>query len=454
MVSLARLFACLILVASTSLAAASVARADRRVALVIGNGAYRHATVLANPRNDAEDVAAALGRLGFAVETALDADREQMQEAAIRFARLVRGSDVALFYYSGHALQFAGVNYLVPVDAALTDEVDLRRLVRADDIVADLQQAGTIRVLVLDACRDNPLAEELKRSVGRTRALAVSRGLAKIDSPLGTIISYATQAGRTADDGGGRNSPYTAAFLQNIEAREEIGAVFRNIAADVYRATGQTQLPELAISLIGNYHLNEPAAAPAQAEAPASIPSPAPGPVDVAAQTWAVTRDSTSIAVLEDFARQFGATPFGSMARARIAELRRDQVAALPPSPVATTPPVAVVPPPAAAKPPPVAALPPKPAAPAGRPPLGAPRVGMTFTGGGKIIRYYQSPSAAACRGDCEREPSCNAYGWIKPGGYAPGDPSMCYLDAEVVYAVKHSCCVVATRGRFPPPPP
>jgi uncharacterized caspase-like protein len=176
-------------------------------------------------------------------------------EATIKFARAARTADLAVFYYSGHALQFAGVNYLAPVDATLTDDTDLRRMTRVDEIVADLQQAKTLRILVLDSCRDNPLAEELKRAIGPTRALSIQRGLAKIDSPEGMIISYATQAGRTAVDGDDRNSPYTAAFLKHIEEKQEIGTVFRQITADVYESTGRKQLPELSLSLIGEFYL-------------------------------------------------------------------------------------------------------------------------------------------------------------------------------------------------------
>ena len=126
-----------------------------------------------------------------------------MDAAAVRFARAARDADVALFYYSGHAMQYAGINYLLPIDAKLTDEADLRLLERVDDIMIDLQRAKNLRILVLDSCRDNPLAEELKRSNGTTRAMSVSRGLAKIDNPEGLIVAYATQAGRTAEDGTG-----------------------------------------------------------------------------------------------------------------------------------------------------------------------------------------------------------------------------------------------------------
>jgi hypothetical protein len=120
---------------------------------------------------------------------------------------------------------------------------------------------------VLDACRDNPFAEALKRSIGRARGASLDRGLAKMNSPQGMIVAYATQAGRTAEDGSGRNSPYTAAFLKNIETPEEIGTVFRRISAEVYDTTGRTQLPELSLSLIGEFYLKGSASAsPASAK--------------------------------------------------------------------------------------------------------------------------------------------------------------------------------------------
>ncbi|HEY6256822.1 MAG TPA: caspase family protein, partial [Xanthobacteraceae bacterium] len=232
------------------------ASADQRVALVIGNGGYAHASHLLNPPHDAEDVAAALKQSGFETIVGVDLDQAAMQDTVIRFARAARSADIALFYYSGHAMQYAGINYLMPIDANLADEADLRRMVRVDDILADLQQAKSLRILVLDSCRDNPLAEELKRSIGRTRGVSIARGLARIESQEGMIVAYATQAGRTAEDGNGRNSPYTAAFLKRIPEKEEIGVVFRRISADVYQATNRAQLPELSLSLISDFYLN------------------------------------------------------------------------------------------------------------------------------------------------------------------------------------------------------
>ncbi len=290
------------------------ALADKRVALVIGNGAYKNAPRLPNPKNDAQDVAAALKRVGFETILGLDLDRDGMEDSAVRFSRAARDADVSMFYYSGHAMQFGGVNYLMPVDAKLTDEADLRRLTKVDDIVADLQQAKNLRILVLDSCRDNPLAEALRTSAAHRGIGGASRGLAKIDSPLGMIVAYATQAGRTADDGNGRNSPFTTAFLKDVEAPDEIGTVFRRIAANVYETTGHKQLPELSLSLIGEFYLGgRPQIDAAKAAA--------------AAQAWDAIKDTSSVAMLDTFIRQFGDSVFAPFARARRDELGRNQVA-------------------------------------------------------------------------------------------------------------------------------
>ncbi|WP_291689679.1 caspase family protein [Bradyrhizobium sp.] len=253
---LARLLTAFVVAVSATGVGVDLCLADARVALVIGNGAYQNAPALPNPRNDATDVAAALRSLGFDTILATDLDKSGMDEATIRFSRIARTADVAMFYYSGHALQFGGVNYLAPVDARLIDEADLRRMTRVDDVVGDLAQAKNLRILVLDSCRDNPLADQLKRSIGATRGISLQRGLAKIDSPEGMIVAYATQAGRTAEDGDGRNSPYTAAFLKHVDETAEIGSIFRRVSADVYEATNHAQLPELSLSFIGEFYLH------------------------------------------------------------------------------------------------------------------------------------------------------------------------------------------------------
>ncbi len=291
--------------------------ANQRVALVVGNSAYVRAPHLINPINDAEDVASALKRSGFEVIIATNLSKVAMEEAFISFSRVTREADVAMFYYAGHALQFGGVNYLVPVDAQLKDEADLRRLVRLDDIVADVQQAKNLRIIVLDACRDNPLADQLRRSIGASRSAYIGRGLAKMDSPLGTIIAYATQAGRTADDGDGRNSPFTTAFLNNLERKEEIGTVFRRISVDVYQSTRQKQLPEISLSLIGEFYLN--GRLPIDT---GGTPAPVPvNPCDEAQEHWTKSDLANTKSSYEEHLARFPACSFATFARAKIAAL-------------------------------------------------------------------------------------------------------------------------------------
>ena len=297
--------------------------ADNRVALVIGNGAYARVPHLANPVHDAEDVAAALRRSGFEIIVATDLDKAGMDEVMIKFARAARTAYVAMFYYTGHALQFGGINYLVPVDAQLSDEADLHRMVRVDDVIADMQPAKNLRILVLDSCRDNPLAEQMKRSIGSTRSASIGRGLAKIDSPEGMIIAYATQPGRTAEDGDGRNSPFTTSFLKNIEAREEIGIIFRRISGDVYQTTHQMQLPEVSLSLTGEFYLNgklQITAMPATTAAPVD-------PCAAASDHWKSTEAINTKAAYEDHLARFPNCPFASLARAKMASLTAPDLA-------------------------------------------------------------------------------------------------------------------------------
>jgi uncharacterized caspase-like protein len=306
------------------------AMAEKRVALVIGNGAYASAPRLPNPSHDAEDVAAALKRSNFEVIFGADVRQSEMQEAAIRFARAANDADVAVFYYSGHAMQFGGVNYLMPIDAKLDDEADLRRFTRVDDILSDLQQAKNLRILVLDSCRDNPLAENLKRSIGQTRGLAMPRGLSKMEAPRGTIVSFSTQAGQTADDGQGRNSPYTTAFLKHIEEPHEIGDVFRDISSDVYQASGKAQLPELSLSIVGRFYLNGPLAV--TINPPASSP-----PLDPCAASeahWKAANAIATTAAYEDHLARFPTCAFANLAKAQLEDLRRQTALKTPSDPV------------------------------------------------------------------------------------------------------------------------
>src|SRR5215468_1290932 len=288
--------------------------ADRRVALVIGNGVYTKAPHLANPPHDVHDVAAALKRINFDVIQGTDLDRARMQDAIVRFARAAQSADVGIFYYSGHAIQFKGVNYLMPVDAKLDDEADLYRFTKVDDVLGYLQQVKALKILVLDACRNNPLAETLKRSIGSTRAVSLQRGLAAMQAPTGTIVSYSTQAGRTAADGTGRNSPYTAAFLRHIEEPSEIGDIFRDVSADVFRVTGEKQLPELSLSIIGKFYLKGPVSVSVNVP-----PRPVPAdPCAAAGDHWKSAEAIGTLAAFEDHLARFSTCSFAGLAKARI----------------------------------------------------------------------------------------------------------------------------------------
>lgn len=193
------------------------ARAAKRVALVIGNSAYTHSTPLRNPSNDANAIAAVLKRLGFKVEKGVNVNRRELESKIRTFAKLARGADVALFFYAGHGLQVNGRNYLVPVDAKLPDEDDLEfETVRLETILTLMERERRTNLMFLDACRDNPLARNLARGMG-TRSAAVGRGLAPVESGVGTLIAFATKPGSVALDGKGANSPFTRALLKHIE---------------------------------------------------------------------------------------------------------------------------------------------------------------------------------------------------------------------------------------------
>lgn len=305
------------------------ALAETRVALVIGNGAYVRAPNLPNPAHDAEDVMAALKRSHFEVISGTDVNEADMQDLAIRFSRAARTADVALFYYSGHAMQFNGVNYLMPVDAELKDEADLKRFTRVDDILNDLQQAKNLRILVLDSCRDNPLTESLKRSIGQGRGATIRQGLIKMEAPLGTIISFSTQAGQTANDGDGRNSPYTGSFLKRIEEPKEIGEIFREVSTDVYEASGKQQLPELSLSIVGNFYLN------GNVNVTVTPSQPPADPCASAETHWKAAASVGTVAAYEDHVARFPGCAFSDLAKAKIEELKK--TAALAPAPMPRT---------------------------------------------------------------------------------------------------------------------
>ena len=251
-----------VLLAFALLFAASVAHAAGRVALVVGNSTYAHIGRLPNPGNDAADMAAALRRLGFEVTTALDADRVELNDALRAFTRQSAGADVSLVFYAGHGIEMDGVNYLVPVDARLERDVDVRfEAVALDDVLVSTTGAS-LRLVVLDACRNNPLARSMQRT-GASRS--VSRGsFGNLDESLlgnETLVAYAAAAGTTAADGTGRNSPYTSALLAYLEEPVELLTLFRQVRAQVLATTNGEQRPHEYQSLLGEHYLRRTACA-------------------------------------------------------------------------------------------------------------------------------------------------------------------------------------------------
>jgi len=181
---------------------------ERRLALVIGNSNYTYIGQIPNPRNDAEDMAKLLKGLGFEVTLGIDLKRADMEDTLIRFARDIRSADTALVFYAGHGIQHLGVNYLVPVDARIEDETELRKLINLQAMIDDLQSASRIRILLIDACRDNKGVQQLNARLPKaTREAGLTRGLARIDNAEGTLVVFATQPNRVAADGKGETAP-------------------------------------------------------------------------------------------------------------------------------------------------------------------------------------------------------------------------------------------------------
>jgi hypothetical protein len=220
--------------------------AGRRVALVIGNGNYRHSSRLSNPVNDATDIAQALRKLGFLVVEGRDLDRRAMEEKVREFGRELDNAALALFFYAGHGMQIGSRNYLIPVDGKLERAGDQNfETIEVGQVLAQMEATKRVNLVFLDACRDNPLARTFVRGSG-TRGLAVVRGA------VGTMIAYATQPDAVARDGTGRNSPFTAALLKHISTPGlDIAALMRRVRADVIAATGDEQVPWDHSSLTG-----------------------------------------------------------------------------------------------------------------------------------------------------------------------------------------------------------
>src|SRR4051812_2199210 len=243
------------------------ALADKRVAFVVGNSDYKNVTVLPNPVNDAAAIAQMFRKASFdVVESRRDLTNYELRRALRDFTEKARDADVAVIYYAGHGIEVDGNNYLIPVDAALERDTDAYdEAIGLDRILQAIEPAKQLRLVILDACRDNPFAKSMKRTVA---SRSLGRGLARVE-PAGanTLIAFAAKGGSTAADGDSKNSPFTTALLKYlVQPGLELGKAFRLVRDDVMNTTGNRQEPFVYGSLGGN----DVALVPAPAVAPAA----------------------------------------------------------------------------------------------------------------------------------------------------------------------------------------
>jgi uncharacterized caspase-like protein len=291
--------------------------AEERLALVIGNGGYQHVAPLTNPPNDARLTADTLKTVGFRLvgEAALvNAERAAMEHAIRDFGRQLRGGAVGLFYYAGHGVQIDGQNYLVPVGADVEDAADVKyELIDLGYVLDEMKNAGNrLNIVILDACRNNPF--------GGRGLRALTRGLAQIQAPEGTIISYATQPGNTASDGAGKNSPFTRALtLSLLKPGLSVFDTFNDVGLAVEAATGGQQQPWLSHSPIqGSFQFHAGTAAPSAP--PANAGEGATAADDRA--FWASVKDSKSPAELQAYLQRFPQGIYAPLASARLGALK------------------------------------------------------------------------------------------------------------------------------------
>jgi uncharacterized caspase-like protein len=208
---------------------------DRRVALVIGNSAYKHLRELPNPKHDAADMATALRTMGFEVTAAFDLDKRSLDRELGEFAQALPDSDVGLFFFAGHGLQASGRNYLLPVDVQLNSVAALEAGTTSLEAVYRAMAATKARIIFLDASRDNPLEP--------TGAAPSQQGLVPMPGAA-AVIGFSTQPGRAAWEGAGRNSPYTASLIRRMQAPgEELSSILAGVRRDVVAATNGKQIP-------------------------------------------------------------------------------------------------------------------------------------------------------------------------------------------------------------------
>jgi Caspase domain len=245
----------------------------KRVALVIGNGAYQHVPALANPPRDSADVAEVLSRLGFSVTLANDLSLEQTKDAVTQFGKVAIDSDIALVFYAGHGIEAYGENWMIPVDARVRDDGDMRsEAINLKTLSSEVAKSKSLGLIILDACRDNPFTPAKAQAVAATTSeivaetertfRSVKKGLAPTEPSGNVLIGFAAKDGTTASDGDGKNSPFTSSLLRHIETPGlEVSFLFRRVRDDVMSATNGLQQPYVYGSLSRTEIFLKPASA-------------------------------------------------------------------------------------------------------------------------------------------------------------------------------------------------
>jgi hypothetical protein len=256
----------LMLILFADIQVTSTFAAERRTALVIGNANYDKSR-LRNPVNDANDIAKALGELGFNVTLKTDASQKVMEQSIKDMGRQLISGGVGLFYYAGHAIQYQGRNYLIPLHTDIDTEADVKyEAVDAGRVLTQMEQAGnSLNIIILDSCRNNPFARSFR---------SAEQGLAKMDTPAGSILAYATAPGSVAADGTGRNGLYTSMLLKHMATPDmDLQELFMQVRKEVRLASNNMQTPWESTSLTRHFYFN-----PIRGVALAPDPQPVAGP--------------------------------------------------------------------------------------------------------------------------------------------------------------------------------
>ena len=285
----------------------------KRIALVIGNGAYTKAPPLKNPPNDARDMAATLRTLGFDVTSGINTNQRDMKRLIREFGQKLKAGGSGLFYYAGHGVQSKGRNYLIPVDADIQSEAEVEDSgVDASLVLNFMDDAQNgLNIVILDACRNNPFARSFR---------SASSGLAQVDAPTGTLIAYATAPGRVASDGTGQNGLYTSELLKQMRVPGlSATEMFMRVRAEVMKQTSNKQVPWEASSLVGSFYFGGSKNDGSTASLPANEVKVDPLAFELS--YWETIKNSNNADDFKAYLEKYPSGQFASLAKNRINSL-------------------------------------------------------------------------------------------------------------------------------------